>query len=383
MKVLGIHHISNIVNHPQENIDFYAGMLGLRMVKRAVNFDDANSYHFYYGNHQADLGTVITSFPIGRDTKDGFKGGGQTTSTYYIIPEGSFDFWYQRIQSFNLHTSVKERFGKKHLIFSDYLGVVSELLEDQNGIVNTYEFNGVKKEHAIKGFYGAELTSLRPEETKDFFIKHLDAKLEIEDDNYYRLSYPSEIGKYIDIKKQRENRGRLSKGTVHHIALSVKDLESLKLLLKEIKELGFNVTDIKERDFFKAIYFREPGGIIIELSTMSPGFTNIDEEGKELYLPEHFEDQREELENTLVPIKLKEVTELKRYHYFNKQEYDLLKDHELMLKRINEIAKIAKERKLTKEELEERKILRAKYVKNISKNVANLVDNITFSEEEE
>ncbi|MCR1809516.1 VOC family protein, partial [Haploplasma modicum] len=96
MKIKGIHHISNIVNHPQENIEFYTSLLGLRLLKKAVNFDDAKTYHFYYSNHNGDLGTVITSFPLGQDAKDGKKGGGQAVSTYYIIPEGSYDFWLNR-----------------------------------------------------------------------------------------------------------------------------------------------------------------------------------------------------------------------------------------------------------------------------------------------
>ena len=105
--------IYQIVKHPQENIDFYSGMLGLRLIKKAVNFDSANTYHFYYGNHQADLGTIITSFPLGRDTKDGQIGGGMTSSTYYIIPKGSFNL-VERLTK--IKTSI--RFG-----FGDYLGI--------------------------------------------------------------------------------------------------------------------------------------------------------------------------------------------------------------------------------------------------------------------
>src|SRR5690554_5828317 len=108
MSIKKIHHISNIVKHPQENIEFYAGLLGLRLIKKAVNFDAANTYHFYYGNHQADSGTIITSFPIGRDTKEGVRGGGMTDATYYLIPNGSFDFWLKRLHDFNLETSIIE-----------------------------------------------------------------------------------------------------------------------------------------------------------------------------------------------------------------------------------------------------------------------------------
>src|SRR5690554_5733802 len=250
LKIKGIHHISNIVNHPQENIEFYTSLLGLRLIKKAVNFDDANTYHFYYGNHNADLGTVITSFPIGANTKDGVKGGGQVVSTYYNIPKGSFDFWYKRIKSFNLPVEIITRFNKKHLIFSDYLGITNELLEDDAGIDNLYSYNGVTKENAIKGFYGALIHSMNPKESLDFFINILGANLLLEDNDYYRLSLNSNHANLLDISKETYKRGRLSKGTVHHIAFSVDDEDTLIKFKEKIEQLGIHVTDIKDRNFF-------------------------------------------------------------------------------------------------------------------------------------
>lgn len=373
-----IHHISNIVKHPQENIDFYSGLLGLRLIKKAVNFDSANTYHFYFGNHQADSGTVITSFPLGRDTKDGILGGGMTSSTYYIIPKGSFDFWFDRLVSFNMGISVIERFGNKHLVFKDYLGIISELVESDQGITNLHEFNGVTSDVAIKGFYGAEIYSTNPLETKDFFLKYLNIKKLAEDDKSYRLTYNSDIANIIDINKEARSRGRLSKGTVHHIAFEIDTEENLIELRDKLVEDGFRPSEVRDRNFFKAIYVKEPGGTVIEVSTAKPGFNefNIDDQATELFLPKHFENKREELENTMTPVFVREVSELKKYHYEGMDEYNTYINHHKNLKRINELAKISKERDLTKEELEERTELRKAHLKSIRDNVSNLADNI-------
>lgn len=377
-----IHHISNIVKHPQENIDFYSGLLGLRLIKKAVNFDSASTYHFYYGNHQADSGTVITSFPLGRDTKDGILGGGMTSSTYYAIPKGSFDFWFDRLVAFNLDISIIERFGKKHLVFKDYLGIVSELVESDQGIKNLHEFNGVTKNEAIRGFYGAEIYSTKPEETKDFFIKYLNIKMLDEDDNSYRLSYNDKIGNIIDINKETRARGRLSKGTVHHIAFEIDTKENLIKLREKLVEDGFNPSDVRDRNFFKAIYVREPGGTIIEVSTKDPGFSKfeIDDQAKELYLPKHYEHLREELEKTLTPVFVREISELKKYHYEGLDEYNAYINHHNNLKRINELAKISKTRDLTEAEINERTILRQAHLKSIKDNVRGLADNIEIED---
>src|SRR5690554_4595043 len=380
MSIKKIHHISNIVKHPQDNIDFYAGLLGLRLIKKAVNFDAANTYHFYFGNHQADSGTITTSFPIGRDTKEGVRGGGMTDATYYLIPKGSFNFWLKRLNDFNLETSIIEKFGNKHLVFSDYLGIKNELVESDAGITNLYEYNGVTKEEAIKGFYGASLYSTNPEKTKDFFLKYLNAKLDKEDDQYYRMTYESEIASIIDIDKEVKLRGRLSKGTVDHIAFEMDTEENLIKLNARLIADGFKTSGIKDRNFFKAIYVREPGETIIEVSTEAPGFLEfgIDDQGKELFLPPHYEHLREELESTMTPIVVREVSELKKYHYEGVEEYNAFVRHQTVLARINEIAGIAKERDLTEEELSERDLLRKEYVKTIKNNVSGMTENIEY-----
>ncbi|MFA5692593.1 MAG: DUF896 domain-containing protein [Acholeplasmataceae bacterium] len=382
MKIKGIHHISNLVNHPQENIEFYTSLMGLRLIKKAVNFDDASTYHFYYGNNNADIGTVITSFPIGENTKDGVKGGGQIVSTYYNIPKGSFDFWLERIKSFDLNVSIINRFNKKHLVFSDYLGITNELVEEDSNRVNIYSFNGIHKNNAILGFNGALAHSKSPEETLDFFINILGASVSLEDDNYYRLNLNSNFAGILDLSKKSFKKGNLSKGTVHHIAFSVDSLEDLLKFKEKIEKLNIFVTKVRERQFFKAIYFKEPGGMIIELSTMKPGFNSseIDDQGTKLFLPNHFLDKRELIESKLIPVYVKPVSKLKRHHYLDHDGYlKELRFHEV-LTRINELSKLSKERSLTDDEIIEQKSLRKEYLNTFKNNFKNHLENIEIED---
>ena len=209
-------------------------------------------------------------------------------------------------------------------------------------------------------------------------------KLLEENTRFYRFEFESEIGKYLDLAKKTFKRGRLSIGTVHHIALSVDSLDDLKAFKIKVEELGINVSDIRNRDFFSAIYFREPGGTIIELSTKEPTFkiSNIDDKAEELYLPEHFEDKRAELEEHLIPVFVKPTKELKVYKYKNKEEYEIYYNHEKLLNRINELARIAKERDLTEIEFNERAELRRKYIDSIKGGVSSLVDSIQLEDKD-
>lgn len=382
MKVKGIHHISTIVGHPQENVDFYTSLMGLRLIKRAVNFDDANTYHFYYGNKTADPGTIITFFPWNNRAKEGRLGGGQVARTTYAIPKGSRDFWIKRLNDFKVPFEIVKRFNEEYILFKDKDNIQNELVETELGNINQYEYNGVKREQAIKGFYGALLQSKKPMETKDFFINLFKAKLINENDQYYRLSFESEIGRYIDLDKKAYNQGRLSIGTVHHLALTVSN-DHLYKYKEAIEAMGIFVSEVKNRDFFESIYFREPGGTIIELASETIGFKEeaIDDLGSELYLPEHFENKREELEAELTPIFVNPVNELKDYPYNNRKEYLMYEYHQNLLNKINEYARLSKERDLTEEELKDRKLLRSKYIENIRNGFIGLVDSIKVTDD--
>lgn len=385
MKVKGIHHISNIVGHPQSNIDFYTSVLGLRLIKKAVNFDDANTYHFYYGNNEGNIGSIITSFPYVGEVRSGIKGGGQVVSIYYIIPKGSISFWERRLNLFKIKNYKKEVFGKTHLVFKDDSGIKIELVESNLGDINTYEYNGIKKTEAIKGFYGAGLYSIKPEETKKFFVDVLKMNLKEEDESLFRFELDEQLGRFIDLDKIAYKKGRLSVGTVHHLALTVETLDDLVKFKEHIESLGMFVTEVKDRDFFGAIYFREPGGINIELSTRNSLKENvdikIDDTASELYLPKHYEEFRSHLEETLIPIFVKPVKELKEYKYQTKEQYDDYYYHQGLLTKINEYAQIAKKRDLTVKEAKERQVLREEYLNSFRKGFVSLIDTISIEDE--
>ena len=383
MKVKGIHHISTIVGHPQENVDFYTSLLGLRLIKKAINFDDANTYHFYYGNKNGDEGTIITFFPWNNRAKQGRLGGGQVSVTSYAIPQGSFKFWEDRLKTFKVPYKIKERFNEKFIVFKDKDNITNELVESELGITNEYEYNGITSNEAIKGFYGAQLYSKKPEATKAIFIEMFKAKLIDEDENYYRLAFENDIGKYIDLSKVAHPQGRLSIGAVHHLAITVLPDDLLKYK-RALEARDIYVSDVKNRDFFESIYFREPGGTIIELVKQTRGFdeANIDDQGIHLYLPKHLEELREQLEKELSPIFVTPVNELKDYPYNNREEYLMYEYHQNLLRKINEFAKIAKERELTEVETKERELVRKKYVENITKGFIGLVDNIKVADKD-
>jgi glyoxalase family protein len=163
---MGIHHITAIVGHPQENVDFYAGVLGLRLVKQTVNFDDPGTYHLYFGNEGGKPGTIITFFPWA-GAHQGTIGGGQVGVTSYVVPKGAMGFWEKRLEKFNISFSKLERFGEEYLKFDDPHGLHLEIVEREEGEVNTRNFGGVTSEFAIKGFGGATLLSNQPQKTAE------------------------------------------------------------------------------------------------------------------------------------------------------------------------------------------------------------------------
>ena len=169
-KTMGIHHITAIVGHPQENVDFYAGVLCLRLVKQTVNFDDPGTYHLYFGNEGGKPGTIITFFPW-TGAYQGKIGDGQVGVTSYVVPKGALGFWEERLERFNVSFTKTERFGEQYLVFDDPHGLHLEIVEREEGEANTWTFGGVTPENAIKGFGGATLLSARPDQTAELLEK--------------------------------------------------------------------------------------------------------------------------------------------------------------------------------------------------------------------
>jgi glyoxalase family protein len=305
----GIHHITAIVGHPQENIDFYAGVLGLRLVKQTVNFDDPGTYHPYFGDGGGKPGTIITFFPWA-DANPGRIGDGQVGITSYVVPVGSLDFWGKRLEKFNIEYKKVERFGETYLQFDDPHGLHLEIVERDAGEQNDWTFGEVTKEVAIKGFGGATLYSSAPQETAATLVDVMGLKLVATEGDYTRFEASADIGNIIDLKMVAGVSGSMGVGTVHHIAWRAKDDADHLEWQQHAMNLGQRVTELKDRNYFNALYFRESGEILFEIATDPPGFAHDETPetmGTELMLPVQYEQRREQLINALIPIQVRPI----------------------------------------------------------------------------
>ncbi|WP_312474952.1 ring-cleaving dioxygenase [Neobacillus sp.] len=306
-KTAGIHHITAMVNDAQRNIDFYAGVLGLRLVKKTINFDRPEVYHLYFGNETGQPGTVITFFPWAKQLK-GRIGTGQVGVTSYMIPKGSVQFWENRLRKFGIEFTSSNRFGETYLKFNDPDGLQLELTERDEGPMNTWNFGEVLAENAIKGFGGAVLFSAQPHKTTNVLENILGLECVGQEKEFLRFKSGEHLGNIIDIQLNPSVRGLMGAGTVHHLAWRAKDEEDHQRWRSILLEKGYYPTEILDRNYFKAIYFHEEGGILFEIATDPPGFTvdePVDELGKKLMLPSWLESKREELEETLPPVEVR------------------------------------------------------------------------------
>ncbi|MGG6360128.1 ring-cleaving dioxygenase [Peribacillus frigoritolerans] len=308
-KTMGIHHITAIVGHPQENVDFYAGVLGLRLVKKTVNFDDPGTYHLYFGNEGGKPGTIMTFFPWA-GASQGKIGDGQVGVTSYVVPKGAMMFWKKRLESFNIPFTVRERFSEEYLEFDDPHGLHLEIVEREEGEVNAWTFGGVTPEVAIKGFGGATLLSTHPDKTAVLLENILGLELIGKDGDFERYRSSAEIGNVIDLKLTTIGRGTMGAGTVHHIAWRAKDDQDQLEWQKYVEENGYGVTPVRDRNYFNAIYFKEHGDILFEIATDPPGFAHDEPEatmGEKLMLPEQYEQSRGKIKQSLLPFEVREL----------------------------------------------------------------------------
>lgn len=306
-KTAGIHHITAIVGHPQENVDFYAGLLGLRMVKQTVNFDDPGTYHLYFGDGEGKPGTIITFFPWANAYK-GKIGAGQVGVTSYLVPVGALSFWEQRLSRFKIDFTKEQRFGEEYVLFEDPHGLQLELVEREGGDANTWEFDGITPAVAIKGFGGATLLSARPEQTGKTLEEVMGLEKVGEEGDLIRFRSHGEIGNIIDVKSTPLGRGQMGVGTVHHIAWRAEDDQDHLEWQEHVRNQGYGVTEVKDRNYFNALYFREHGEILFEIATDPPGFSHdetVETMGQHLMLPEQYESRREALTASLIPIEVR------------------------------------------------------------------------------
>lgn len=301
LKTAGIHHMTAMVNDAQRNIDFYTGVLGLRLVKKTVNFDRPEVYHLYFGNETGHPGTVITFFPWEKQLK-GRIGTGQVGVTSYMVPIGSIEFWKDRLDQFGIDYRSSFRFGGKYLTFSDPDGLQIELAEQNEGLKNHWNAGGILPDYAITGFSGATLISIQPHKTADVLENILGLQCLGDEDGFLRFKSDAQLGNTIDIKLTPSVRGLMGSGTVHHIAWRASDLDELERWKLFLQEREYYPTEVLNRNYFQSIYFHEKGGILFEIATDQPGFT-VDEPinrlGEKLMLPSWLESKRVELEETL------------------------------------------------------------------------------------
>ncbi|MTH55297.1 ring-cleaving dioxygenase [Bacillus mangrovi] len=309
MKTSGIHHITAIVGHPQVNVDFYAGVLGLRLVKQTVNFDDPGTYHLYFGNEGGKPGTIITFFPWA-GARQGSIGDGQVGVTSYVVPLGAMAFWENRLETFNVSYIKTERFGEQYLEFDDPHGLHLEIVEREEGDANPWSFGGVTPDDAIKGFGGATLLSVNPAQTAELLEKVMGLEFVGREGDFVRYRSSGEIGNIIDIKLTPIGRGRMGVGTVHHLAWRANDDQDQLDWQKHVAAHGFGVTPVQDRNYFNAIYFREHGEILFEIATDPPGFAHdesLETMGERLMLPAQYEPHRDQIVRDLLPFHVREL----------------------------------------------------------------------------
>lgn len=307
-ETLGLHHVTAISGGAQANVDFYVGVLGLRFIKRTVNFDDPGTYHLYYGDGEASPGSVMTFFPWANAPK-GAQGSGQLTVTSFSVPLGSLDYWRARLTEHGIeYGETEERFGDEVLPFVDESGMRIELIaaaNDENGREG-WDGGTVPAEFAVRGFHSVTLSLRNPARTGEILgVLGFREAVSAEGRTRYEAGSGG-VGNSVDlVDGSGDAEGRAGVGTVHHVAFRVPDDARHEEVREKIAELGFDVTPVLDRNYFHSIYFREPGGVLIEVATDNPGFDAdepMDELGENLKLPAWLEPRRERIEQVLDPL---------------------------------------------------------------------------------
>ena len=308
---LGIHHVTAVASDPQRNVDFYLEVLGLRLIKQTVNFDAPDTYHLYYGDEAGHPGTILTFFPW-PGARPGLRGTGQATTTSFSVPEGSLGYWKQRLEERNVEVvEAVTRTDEDALSFEDPDGLLIELVAHVGTDPRPpWERGPITPEHAIRGLYAVTLSESGYESTAEMLTDTLGFRLVGEEGARFRFDVGGGgPGARVDILCQPgQGRGLVSAGTVHHVAWRAPDEGTQSEWRTQIVGRGVNVTPVIDRNYFRSIYFREPGGVLLEIATDGPGFT-IDEPllelGRRLKLPPWLEPRRDQIERALPPLSVR------------------------------------------------------------------------------
>lgn len=305
--VQGLHHVTAIASDAQRNLDFYAGLLGLRLIKKTINFDAPDVYHLYYGNEKGSPGTIMTFFPF-PGIPQGRKGKGQITVTSFSIPQNSMNYWTKRLDKFNIpYEGPSQRFDELVLYFEDPDGLGLELVEGEQD--KRVGYTGViPSQYAIKGFYGITLSEECYEKTAGLLVGQMNHTLVVEKGNRFRYSVTGLPGDFVDILCTPDSlKGLGGYGTVHHVAFATENDKTQLEARENLLKFGLNVTPVLDREYFHSIYYREPGNVLFEIATLPPGFAvdeSLDHLGESLKLPPWEEKNRPLIEKKLPSIKL-------------------------------------------------------------------------------
>ena len=311
--ILGLHHVTATVAEAQPDIDFCVGALGMRLVKKTVNFDNRNVYHFYYGDERGTPGTIWTTFPYaGMGVPRGVIGAGQVTATSFSVPADSLDWWARRLRERDITAAViDQRFGEPGLAVDDPSGLRFELLAGPGDQRAPWTPAGIDPAAAIRGLHSVTMTIAEPDPTVALMTGPLGWEVVAEEPGRMRLAAGGKgPGHTIDLAYGTgAEPARNGLGTVHHVAMAAPSAEVQLSIREELLRRGRQVTDVLDRQYFQSIYFREPGGVLFEVATTSPGFT-VDEAlaslGRELKLPPWEEPNRSRIEAGLPQISLGE-----------------------------------------------------------------------------
>ncbi len=306
--VTGLHHITALASDAQKNVHFYAGILGLHLVKKTINFDAPEVYHLYYGNEKGSPGTILTFFPY-PGIPQGRKGKGQLIVTSFSISENSMDYWTKRLDKFHIkYEGPFKRFDELVISFEDHDGLGLELVVNNMDERPGFTYGNVPLEFAIKGFFGMTLSEECYEKTAGLLVGQMDHELIAEKGNRFRYSANGKPGDFVDILCNPDAlKGIAGYGTIHHVAFATANDETQLEARTKLLKFGLDVTPVLDREYFHSIYFREPGGVLFEIATIPPGFM-IDEPlehlGESLKLPPWEEPNRKRIEKELQPIQL-------------------------------------------------------------------------------
>jgi len=316
MNIPGLHHVTAITSDAQKNVDFYTGVLGLRLVKLTVNFDDPTSYHLYYGDERGTPGTILTFFAWPGAFR-GRIGAPQVTTTALAVPQGSIESWKARLAKNQIAaTGARDRFGERVIAFMDPDGMQLELIESTNASNDrVWNGGGVSSDHAIRGFHSVTISEEGYEHTARILTETMGFKSSTTEGNRFRYetgeAQASEPGAIIDVLCVPDGRrGSLGAGVVHHVAFRTPDDAQQLQWHRTLAQAGSNVSPVMDRNYFHSIYFREPGGVLFEIATDGPGFDvdePVDQLGSTLKLPSQYEPLRAELENYLPKLEMPEM----------------------------------------------------------------------------